>query len=214
MRLLRTTKQHKKYWANRNIDWQKDYLSPEALNHPHRKMLVNMLNNFPWISLIEIGCASGANLVNIVQNIPGKQVGGIDISPKAIEVAKKNFSSNTFLNVGSGDDILMSDNGTDIVLSDMTLLYVGSRDIKKYVKEMKRISRNYVLLCELHSDNWWDRLKLKIGSGYTAHNWKKLLEKEDFYDIVSYKLKDKDWPGGEPQKTYGYVFLAKVPKIK
>lgn len=213
MKLFKTTKGHKKYWLNRKIDWQKSYLSQEALDHPHRKLLVNILRGFQWISLIEIGCASGANLVNIVKSIPGKQVGGIDLCPEAIATAKKHFSENTFLHVNSGDDILMSDNGTDIVLSDMTLFYVGSRDIKKYVKEIKRISRSYVLLCELHTESWWERLLLKIGSGYTAHNWKKLLEKEDFYDIASYKLTDKDWPGGEPQKTYGYVFIAKVPKI-
>ena len=170
-----------------------------------------MLRNFSWLSLIEVGCGSGANLVNIVKHFPGRQLGGVDVNPDAIQLAQDTLK-NALLKVGSGDDIMLSDNSTDVVLSDMCLIYVGPRKIKKYLEEMKRIARNYIVLCEFHSTSWWNRLALKINLGYNAYNYDKLLEKLGFYDIQMYKLKEEDWPDGNPQKTFAYIIMARVPK--
>ena len=210
VKLFKTTESHKKYWANRK-NWVQGYTSAEAINHPHRKVLTYILKQFKWFSLMEIGCGPGPNLVAIVKAIPGRQVGGVDVSADAIEAAGK-MVKGAMLKVNSADDMMMSDKSTDVIMSDMTLIYVGSRKIDDYIKEIKRVARNHVLLCEFHSNSFWNRLALKINTGYNAHNWDKLLKKHGFYDIMRYKLKESDWPGGEPQKTFGYVFLAKVPK--
>ena len=146
---LATEKKHKKYWEDRKIDWNQAYMS--TWDHPHRQMLVDILKKLKWGSLFEVGCACGPNLVKIVKEIPNVQVGGTDVSSDAIDLAKKTFQS-AYLTVGSADDILMSDDSTDIVLTDMTLIYVSQID--KAIKEIKRVARNYVLLCELHSPSW------------------------------------------------------------
>jgi len=210
MKLLRTTKTHKKYWEERKIDWQKEYL--DTWNHPHRNLIVEVLKNIAWGSILEIGCASGPNLAKIVKEIPGRQVGGVDISEDAINLAQNTFQGG-FFKVNSADDIMMSDKSTDVILSDMTLIYVAPKDIDRYVKEIKRLARNYILLCEFHSDSLLNRLNLKINSGYNAYNWQKLLKKHGFRDIALHKITEKEWPGGNPQKTFGYLILAKVPKI-
>lgn len=207
---LKGTNFHKNYWINRK-NWVQGYVNSEALNHPHRKLIVKVLSTFNWLSLIEIGCASGANLINIVKFLPGRQVGGIDVSQEAIDEVTKNLKG-AWLKVGSGDDILMSDKSTDVVISDMTLIYVSPRDIGRYIKEIRRVARNRIVLCEFHSASWWNRLALKINRGYNAYNWDKLLQKYEFYDIIKYKLTEQDWPGGEPQKTFGYIIKASVPK--
>lgn len=210
MKLFKTTKQHSKWWSRRKIDWVKSYASAEALNHPHRKLIVEALRGLSWVSLVEIGCGAGANLINIVNNLTGKQVGGIDISEEAIQTAKSYFAPNTFFKVCSADDIMMSDKSTDVVLSDMALIYAGTFKINDFIREMKRISRNYVVLLEFHSESWWDRFALKLNTGYNAYNWKKKLRQFGFYDIIIYKLKEEDWPGGNPQKTFAYLIIAKV----
>lgn len=207
---LRSTENHKSYWANRK-NWLEGYTSKEALQHPHRKIIVGVLKSFNWMSLIEIGCATGPNLVNIVTSMPGKQVGGIDVSKEAIEKAEQIFKGGYFC-VGSADDIMMSDKSTDVVLSDACLIYVSPKDIKKYIHEIKRIARSYVIFCEFSHKSWWQRLKLRIKTGYNAHDYKKLLEAEGFYDIATYKLKKEDWPGGGPWEECGWVIRAKVPK--
>ena len=117
-----TTNQHKKWWKNRSIDWQKDYL--DTWNHPHRGLIVSVLKKLSWLSLIEIGCGSGANLMRILKEIPGIQVGGVDINEDAIKLATESFKG-ALLKVGSADDIMLSDNSCDIILSDMLLIYVG-----------------------------------------------------------------------------------------
>lgn len=209
IKFFRTTKEHSRYWANRKIDWKQSYTS--TWNHPHRFLISKVLGTFNWLSLIEVGCGSGANLINIVKSFPGRQVGGVDINPDAIEEALKNFNGG-FFKVCSGDDVMMSDDSTDVVLSDMALIYVGPWKIKKYLEEMKRIGRHHIVLCEFHSDSWWRRMKLRFSSGYYAYDYIKLLRKLDFYDIIKIKLTEEDWPGGNPQKDYGYIIKAHLVK--
>lgn len=209
LKFFRSTVHHKKYWQNRQIDWKQSYTS--TWNHPHRYLISKVLRGFNWLSLIEVGCGSGANLINIVKAFPGRQVGGVDINPDAIEQALKTFNGGYF-KVGSGDDIMMSDDSTDVVLSDMALIYVGPRKIGDYLEEIKRIGRHHVILCEFHSKSWWDRMKLRFNSGYYAYNYDKLLLKHGYYDIIKLKLTEADWPGGNPQKDFAYIIKAKIIK--
>ena len=210
MRFLRSTAHHKKYWIHRQIDWQKDYSS--TWNHPHRFLISGILKTFNWVSLFEIGCGSGANLINIVKSFQGKtiQLGGSDINPEAIRVAQETLKG-AVLKVGSGDDVIMSDDSADVVLTDAFLIYVGPREIDNYIREIKRITRSYVVLCEFHSTSLYDRIKLKWKSGYNAYNYIKLLQKHGFYDIVLYPIPEKLWPGD----TYpSFIVKARIPRRK
>lgn len=209
--LFKTTKEHEKYWKERKIDWNKDYL--KTWNHPHRYMISAILELFPWISLFEMGCGPGPNLLNILLSFKERkkiQIGGIDINPEAIELAKETFGGGVF-KVGSAEDVMFSDDAADVILTDMLLIYVGWFKINKYLKEIKRLARNHIILCEFHHKSWWQRLKLKLTSGYNAYNYIKRLRKHGFYDIYMVKIPESAWPGGEPQKTFGYIIWAKVP---
>lgn len=211
MKLFKTTEKHKKYWIERKIDWKKEYQT--TVDHPHRELLMRVLGSFSWVSLLEIGCGGGANIIKILKTFKGRQVGGVDISPDAIDLCTKTFGGGIF-KVNSADDIFMSDKSTDVVLSDMTLIYAGRFKINKYIKEIKRIARERIVFCEFHSDSLWNRLALKINTGYNAYNYRKLLQKHGFHDIIIYKLREEDWPGGNPQKTFGYIITAKLPKYE
>lgn len=209
MKLFQTTKKWKDWWIHRKIDWKKDYL--DTWNHPHRLLIGHILKSFEWISLFEIGCGSGANLMYIVKNFTGKQVGGIDVSPEAIKLASQVFKG-ALLKVGSAEDIMLSDKSTDVVLTDMCLIYIDPSKINKVIKEIKRIARNYVILCEFHSKSFYDRMKLRVNAGYYAYDYRKLLKNNGFEEMDFIKIPENLWPGGEPQKTFGYIILAKVPK--
>lgn len=205
-----TTNQFKQWWAGRKIDWKNEYL--KTWNHPHRYMISAVLATIPWKSLLEIGCGAGANLINILKHFQGRQLGGIDINPEAIAVAQKAFSGGQF-RVNSADDIMFSDKATDVVLSDMCLIYVGPWQINKYIREIKRITRNYVVLCEFHSPSLWKRLNLLFHSGHHAYNYRKLLTKHGFYDIQVKKIPPDLWPGADDaQKFFSFIIIAKVPQ--
>jgi ubiquinone/menaquinone biosynthesis C-methylase UbiE len=204
-----TTKEHQKWWKNRKINWETAYL--DTWNHPHRRVILHMLNEIEWRSLIEIGVGAGANLKAIIKNLQGKQLGGIDISDGAIVSCKKTFPNGIFF-VSKADDILMSDKSTDVTLVDMVYIYVQPRHIKKHLKELIRITRNYVVICEFHHKNPIKRFIFLLKSGLHIHNWDKLLKKSGFYDIISMKLTKDDWPESKKHEDYCSVFLAKVPK--
>src|SRR3990167_1293539 len=205
MKLFWTTNRHKRYWSERKIDWKKAYL--DTWDHPHRTLISRVLSNLSWLSLVEIGCGAGANLRNIITNIPGRQVGGIDINTDAIELAQKSFIGGQF-RIGSGEDIMMSDKSSDIVLTDAMLIYVGPNKIDKYIKEIKRIARNYAVFCEFHTTSLWNKLALKFNSGYFAYDYKKLLEKHGFYDIQIFKIPKEVW-SGTPWEEFGNIIVAK-----
>lgn len=204
-----TTKQHAEWWTNRKIDWKTSYL--DTWKHPHRECISAMLSQFSWLSLIEIGCGPGANLINIIKKFKDRQLGGVDVNPEAIALAKKTFTDGLF-KVCPGNDVMLSDKSTDVTLTDMMLIYVGPLKIDSYIEELKRITRNHVMLCEFHSKNPFKRLWLKMFSGYNAYDYPSLLRKHGFYDILSYKLAPEDWPDGKHQKDFGYIFTARVPK--
>lgn len=205
----RSTKQWSKWWKERKIDWKVSYLDTHS--HSHRNLLSDILKTFRWDSLLEVGCGGGANLVNIVAHFKNKQIGGIDINPEAIKLCKETFEG-AFLKVGSVEDIMMSDNSVDAILSDMCLIYVDKPD--RAIQEIKRVARNYVLFCEFHSESWFKRLKLKLTSGYNAHNYYKLLKKHGFTGIIIGKIPKDAWKGDYTQKDYGYIIRAKTPRRK
>lgn len=201
-------KNHKKYWEDRKIDWKTSYF--DTWNHPHRYMISGILKKLQWDSLFEVGCGAGANFANILSQFRGKvmHLGGNDVNADAIEFAEKQFAG-AFLKVGTAEDIMMSDNSTDIIISDMTLIYV--KDINKALKEIKRVARSYILLCELHSESFYGRMKERWRSGYYVRNYKKLLTKHGFTNIQFIKIPKEAWDG-KPQVPFGYIILAKVPK--
>lgn len=209
MKLLKSTKEWAKYWEARPINWEKEYL--DNWDHPHRDLISAALSQFQWVSIFEVGCAAGANLKNIIAHFKGKQVGGCDVAPEAIAVAERSFQGGLF-KVGSVLDIPISDKATDVVLADMCLIYIDPLNIKKALEEIRRVSRNYVVFCEFHHKSWWKRFQLRWNSGYNAYNYRKLLAKHGFYDIQLFKIPQEFWPGGDPQKTYGYIIKARVAR--
>jgi ubiquinone/menaquinone biosynthesis C-methylase UbiE len=156
--------------------------------------------------VFEIGCGIGTNLTNIFSIFGklGAEVGGTDEDPRAVEIARKNCPFARDIEVGTADDIFFSDKSIDIIITDATLMYV--KNINKAIKEMATVSRNGVVLCELYSPSAFKRIKLRL-KGFYAHDYKRLLEKNDFYDIQMTKI--KDWPDSL-WAEYGYIISAKI----
>lgn len=207
------TSRQKKFWTERKIDWEKEYLS--TWDHPHRALIISALKSIHWMSLWEVGCGAGANLVRIVKEFnPSpenpRQLGGSDVNKDAIAVAAKTLVG-ARLKVEGIEDILLSDGATDVVLSDAALIYIGPNKIKKALKEMIRVSRSYILLCEFHGTSLWKRWFLRFKTGYNAYDYEKLLEEQGCYDIQKIKMPRQLWDGF-PWSVWGYVILAKVPQ--
>lgn len=206
IKMFKTTEQHKKFWEERKIDWNKDYAS--TWNHPHRTLIAAALHSFFWVSLWEVGVGAGANLIRIVREFKGKQLGGSDINADAIAECQKIFPNGKF-HVESAEDMLLSDKAVDVLLSDAALIYIDPKKIDKVIREMTRSARVRIVLCEFHSKNWLKRMMFRWKSGYHSYNYYKLLKKHGCYDIQIIKIPKEYWPG-TPWEEWGYIIMAKV----
>ena len=179
-------------------------------DHPHRSIIVDKLRDFGvFRSVLEVGCAAGANLYKIKQTFPSSDVGGIDWSADAIEEAKRMLPRASVLQVGEATDVYISNKGADILLSDMCYIYLSSKEFRKAIKEAHRIARVGVISCEFHSGSFLKRFGLKLVSGYYAHDYRKVMSREGFHDIELTKVTEEQWPGGEPQKSFCYIITAR-----
>lgn len=206
---IKLTKQHTQYWSDRKIDWRTSYF--DTWNHPHRSLIAYMLSSLPFYSLWEIGVGGGANLaklINVFKNRP-LQMGGCDVSKDAIDFCIKTFPGGVFHHE-SADNMMMSDKSIDVLLSDMTLIYVDPFQIDTYLKEIKRVTRNYIVFCEFHHPSWWKRAKARLG-GYHVYNYQKLLKKHGFYDIMVQKIPAEYWPGTDNNQQFRYIITACTP---
>lgn len=206
--MLKTTNQNTKYWTERKINWQKSY--SDTWNHPHRGLITWMLKSIPFVSLWEVGCGSGANLIRITKDLPGKQLGGSDVNADAIALAQQTFNQGLF-HVESGEDLMMSDKSVDIMLTDMALIYVDPLKIDKYLKEIRRVGRNYAIIVEFHSSNFWKRQLARLR-GYHVYDYRKRLEKLGFYDIMVQHIPEALWPGTDYNTEFRSVITAKIPQ--
>ena len=204
-----STAQHSEWWKKREINFEAEF---DTWQHPHRLLICHFLSLLSWDNLMEIGFGGGANLRAIAGTFKGKRLVGTEINKKAIEHIR---SSNKFKGLEVREcpatDLFMSDKGVQVALTDMVLIYVGPFSIIKALGEIKRTTTDYILLCEFHHKSWFKRWWLRIRTGYHSYNYKKLLERLGFYDIVIHPITKEQWPDAKYNAEFRHIVMAKVP---
>ena len=93
-------------------------------------------------NILEIGCNVG-NQLALLQEEGFKNLYGIEIFPKAVELAKTHTKSINIVQ-GSGFDLPFKDNSFDLVFTAGVLIHISPKDIKKIMKEIHRVSKKYI----------------------------------------------------------------------
>lgn len=144
-------------WRSRHLyrhGWALGYLG--SVDHPHRNQIVEAVCSFsPVDSVLEVGCASGANLVCLRDRLLGTQLIGIDINRNAIETAKRHFAArrdkNIHLFAGRADRLTdIPNDSVDVVLIDAVLMFIAPDRIHDVVAELARVARQGLILNEYH----------------------------------------------------------------
>lgn len=175
----RTLQEVQNYW-NSNVNttqfWTGDPTaigSPEFFdtvaryikkNYGHRYRLINSESKkYPGGKILEVGCGAGWELVEWARQ--GMQVHGVDLSPGAIDLAKRNFEYNRLsgnIQLGNAESLPFPDNTFDIV-SSMGVLH-QTTSTQKAVSEVYRVLKPggeaIVLLYYKYS---WKILLSKLG---------------------------------------------------
>jgi len=191
----------KKFWRFRKGNWNKAYF--QTTGHPHRNKLFAILKELKFDSLLEIGCNSAPNLYRAKREFSNIELAGIDICEDAIEVAKK-FLPEADLRIGMVERLPFEDKSYDIVLSDAVMLYLDYYEIEQCIKEVKRVGKKYLLLCEPQMPG-----NYMIGN-YYGRNYKELLEDFGFKVLKVKNVLKKDWNSDELWNKYGKYILAEI----
>lgn len=205
------TKSDEWSWKFRHFfdkEWAKSYISESAIKHPHRKLLVDEISKFfPFESVLELGSASGANLFLLSEKYPNVKFYGIDVSKKAIKEGQTFFTQkglkNVILSTSSITDLKnFEDKSMDIVFSDAALIYIGKEKIDDILKEIVRVARRGIVLCEQHinGESFYDDKWI--------HNYKEAIKNIKISKVDFVKISENVW-GGDWGK-YGYIIIIKL----
>lgn len=128
--------------------------------------------------VIDIGCGTGA-LCSVLEDL-GLQVTGIDPSKKMLEIArKKNDSRNIkFHKENVLEGLPFEDKCFDISVASYVAHGLSELDRKKMYKEMKRISRYYVLIYDYNQTRSFFTDIAEKAEGGDYFNFIKNAEKE------------------------------------
>jgi SAM-dependent methyltransferase len=90
-------------------------------------------------SLLDVGCAKGFMLYDLLQHMPKMQVSGLDISEYAIENAKPEVKD--LLQVGDAKALPFEDDSFNVVMSINTVHNLEKDECAKALQEIMRVSR-------------------------------------------------------------------------
>lgn len=90
-------------------------------------------------SLLDVGCAKGFMLYDLLQALPDMNVAGIDVSEYAIENAKAEVKP--LLSVANAKGLPYEDNAFDVVVSINTVHNLDRDECAQALQEIMRVSR-------------------------------------------------------------------------
>ena len=134
-------------------------------------------------SILDVGCAKGFMLHDLVELIPGITVGGIDISQYAIDNAIENIRS--FIKVGDARSIPFPDKSFDVVISVNTVHNLDRDGCGKALQEIERVARSksFITVDAYRTDAERERM---YAWNLTARTIMSVDEWVEFFDEVGY----------------------------
>lgn len=133
--------------------------------------------------LLDVGCAKGFMLYDMMQLIPGIEVAGVDISSYAIENAVDEVKP--FVQVADCRKLPFKDKSFDLVISINTVHNLEKDDLAIALQEIERVSRgnSFVTMDAYHND---EEKELMYAWNLTAKTIMHVDEWKAFFKEVGY----------------------------
>ena len=134
-------------------------------------------------SLLDVGCAKGFMLHDLVELIPGISVSGVDVSDYAIEHAMEDVRSK--VQVADARNLPFADNSFDVVIAINTIHNLEREDCAKALREIERVSRkgSFITVDAYRDDEEKERM---FAWNLTAKTIMSVDEWVAFFDEVGY----------------------------
>lgn len=143
---------------------------------PHRFRLCEILASLRCQSLLEVGCADGANLSVFASHLPMCTLSAIDLNRRAVQLAEDRIrkiggTAGTF-RTGSANRLPFADKCVDAVLSDAVFMYLTPSHAIQALREMRRVARRVIVIHTFTDES----LELgKLIEGNWVHPLERLL---------------------------------------
>lgn len=110
-------------------------------------------------SLLDVGCAKGFMMHDIMELIPGITVKGVDISDYAIANAMDSVKEH--VSVANARELPFDDNSFDVVISINTVHNLEQEDCGKALQEIERVSKgkSFVTMDAYRTDEEFERMQ-------------------------------------------------------
>jgi release factor glutamine methyltransferase len=128
-----------KYFYGLKFKVTKDSLIPR----PETEWIIEYILNKPLqeSSILDIGTGSGCIAVTLKKHLPKSRITAVDISKKALRVAKQNAQSHKTKVTFIESDLFFKVTGTfDIIIANLP--YVPAKDYKKFFTDLKYEPKN------------------------------------------------------------------------
>ena len=120
-----------------------------SYNQEFAKFIRDLATSLRADAVLEVGCNSGNDLKEFPENM---EVNGMDLNEHALDIARKKLPSFKFKN-GSILNIPFEDSSVDFVFTHYLLNYIPEAEMENAIKELYRVSKKYILTCELFDEN-------------------------------------------------------------
>jgi pseudaminic acid biosynthesis-associated methylase len=129
-------------------DWDQFYKDTYGIS----KLKINqaLIGHLPKeIKILEVGCNTGMQLEGL-QRMGFTNLYGVELQPYAVEKAKK-YTTGINIIQGSGFDLPFRDEYFDLVCTNGVLIHIAPPDLKNFMAEMTRCSRQFIMGFEYYS---------------------------------------------------------------
>mgnify|MGYP006094823209 FL=1 len=158
-------------------DITKDYLLKVAQD------IINFYNLKPGDKVLEIGCAKGFLLNDLINNLSGLSVTGLDISKYAKDKAMPAIKN--MIDIGDTRELKYNDNEFDLVLAINTLSELDEKNCRMALREINRVtkSNSFITVNSWNDEKSKQRLtewNITANSNFSKKEWIKIFEDESY----------------------------------
>lgn len=152
-----------------NFEDERDRYTIQLYHHVASQIDLNGLK------VLEVGSGRGGGAAYIAKHLNPSKIQGIDISPSAIELCKKEYNySNLTFKLGDSEKMPFEENTFDAVINvESSHCYASMHN---FLQEVKRVlsPRGYFLFCDLRKENRIEELLNQLNT-----NGLRLIAKKD-----------------------------------
>lgn len=155
-------------------------------------IILKKLSEIPYQTALDLGCGTGEMMKRILQQDKSKNLYGIDLSEKMLDVAKEKLGNDATLVLGDSEHLPFSDSFFDVVYCNDSFHHYPAPD--NVLSEVYRVLKTHgtFIMC----DCWQPAIGRIIMNFYMKHSSEgdvKIYSEHEIRDLFSNYFSEFSW---------------------